>query len=315
MKSRQNQYILANQIIDLIQTLRLRAGHHLTEQFLAAELKVSRTPVRSALSLLAKERIVVARTNQGFFLAKAWAETEHVSIAVPTTPDQDVYAAMVSDRLHGNIPATVTQKELEERYKVNRSILLRALSRMADEGLIDRNRGRGWTFRPTLDNNLALRDSYNFRLAVEPSAFGMATFAVDTVTLKRSRADHEFALMGKTVQDLTPIHLFNLDSDFHEMIAGFSHNSFLIHAIQQQNRLRRLLEFQTYTSFRRVREWLREHLAIIEALDKSDLAGAADAMRRHLRNAAEASNSQVRNNKSGASSSQRQAAGRKRQRI
>jgi DNA-binding GntR family transcriptional regulator len=288
VKARQNRHILANQIIDLTTTLRLKAGHHLTEQFLAEELQVSRTPVRAALDMLEKQGVVVSRTNHGYFLARPWSEIEHLSLEVPTTHEQDVYTAIIRDRLLGSIPEKITQKELEIRYKTNRNTLLRALSRLADEGLVDRSRGRGWRFMPTLEGNVALRDSYNFRVAIEPTSFGMPTFVIDVVTLKRSQASHEFLLRGKTLREIDPLYLFELDSEFHEMIARFSNNRFMIHAVQHQNRLRRLLEFHTYTNFRRVREWLREHLAVIEVLGKNDLEAASQAMMRHLQNAAEA---------------------------
>lgn len=287
MKARQNRSILANQIIDLITTLRLRAGHHVTEQFLATELQVSRTPIRAALDLLEDEGVVVSRINQGYFLAKPWSEIEHLSLEVPTTQEQDVYESIIRDRLLGNIPEKITQKELEVRFKTNRNTLLRALSRLADEGLVERSRGRGWRFMPTLEGNLALRDSYNFRVAIEPTSFGMPTFAADEITLKRAQASHEFMLSRKDLREIDPLHLFELDSEFHEMVARFSNNSFLLHAIQHQNRLRRLLEFHTYTNFKRVREWLKEHLVVIDAIAKGNRNAASQALLRHLLNAAE----------------------------
>ncbi len=58
---KQAQYRLANLILDTARTLRLKAGHHFTEQWLADELSVSRTPVRSALRLLATRGVVDGR--------------------------------------------------------------------------------------------------------------------------------------------------------------------------------------------------------------------------------------------------------------
>ncbi|MGN6306266.1 MAG: FCD domain-containing protein, partial [Mesorhizobium sp.] len=49
--------------------------------------------------------------------------------------------------------------------------------------------------------------------------------------------------------------------------------------------LRRLLEFHTYTNFSRVREWIREHIVVIDAVAKGDLETAAEALRLHLQNA------------------------------
>jgi len=69
------------------------------------------------------------------------------------------------------------------------------------------------------------------------------------------------------------------------MLAAFTQNSFWIQAIQQQNRLRRLLEYRGYVSRDRVTEWCEEHLAIIEALSKNQRKRAASLLRQHLSHA------------------------------
>jgi len=283
--ARQNRYLLANQIIDLITTLRLKDGHHLTEQFLAKELQVSRTPVRASLDLLEREGIMISKPNQGYFLAKSWSEIEHLTLDVPSTEEQNVYAAIIRDRLTGEVPEKISQKEFEIRYNTNRNTLLRALSRLSDEGLVERSPGRGWRFMPTLEGNTALRDSYAFRTAIEPAAFAMPTFGINPVVLKRSQAAHEYLLTGNNLRNVNALQLFEMDSEFHEMLARFSNNSFLLLSVQHQNRLRRLLEFHTYTNFSRVREWIREHIVVIDAVAKGDLETAAEALRLHLQNA------------------------------
>jgi len=66
------------------------------------------------------------------------------------------------------------------------------------------------------------------------------------------------------------------------VLAKFSGNTFLAQAIQQQNRLRRLLEFGGFANRRRIREWCSEHLAIMDAVVEGDMARSADLMRTHL---------------------------------
>ena len=55
--------------------------------------------------------------------------------------------------------------------------------------------------------------------------------------------------------------------------------------MQQQNRLRRLMEYRGYGNRRRVRVWLREHLAILDALAAGKCGRAAQLMDRHLERA------------------------------
>lgn len=66
------------------------------------------------------------------------------------------------------------------------------------------------------------------------------------------------------------------------MIAAFSGNMFFLQAMQQQNRLRRLLEFGGYSNRRRVRDWCREHLDILDAILEGDNVRASNLMRDHL---------------------------------
>jgi DNA-binding GntR family transcriptional regulator len=141
-----------------------------------------------------------------------------------------------------------------------------ALSRLADEGLIAQSHGRGWQFKPTLEGDSALRDSYVFRIAVEPTSFGMPTFVVDPASLNRMYERHGHFRVGINLHSADSKSFFDFDAEFHETLASFSGNSFMIHAIQHQNRLRRLFEFQTYADAPRVKTWIMEHLEIMAGI-------------------------------------------------
>ncbi|MFO1149924.1 MAG: GntR family transcriptional regulator [Alsobacter sp.] len=278
------QYLLANLIVDMARSLRLKVGHHFTEQWLAEALSVSRTPVRSALKLLADRGVVEARRNQGFFLAIAWNELEAKhTLDVPSTPEEALYTTLVRDRLAGRLSDSITQTDLARLYSVNRVVLLRTLSRMSDEGLIARNKGQGWTFLPTIDSASARRSSYEYRMTVEPAGILLPGFSIDVLALKRMQADHDFAFAHAA--SMSDGALFELDASFHETIAGFSGNAYFLQAVQQQNRLRRLFEYQSYPNRPRVRVWLREHLTILKALEADNRADASQLLFTHLENA------------------------------
>ena len=284
----QSRFRLANQILDLVRDARFEPGHHLREQQLGSLLGVSRTPVRAALTLLAERGIVEARKNQGYFLIKPFDALHRIEIEVPSTVEQDLYERLVRDRLAGAIPNSLTQSEIIRRYDVDRAILLRTLGRLAEDGLLARNRGHGWTFLPTLDTVVALRGSYDFRLTIEPSILLLPSFTPDTSLLERSRLQHVFLMSHPDSSSIDGMQLFDTDAAFHEMLAEFSRNIFFLQAIQQQNRLRRLLEFGGYRNKRRVREWCREHLAIIDAVVAGQFSEASNLMRDHLAHAYEA---------------------------
>jgi DNA-binding GntR family transcriptional regulator len=283
--TQQNRFRLANQILDVIRDAKLEPGHHLREQQLADLVGVSRTPIRSALDLLAERGIVETRKNHGFFLRKPFDSLHRIEIEVPSTIEEELYAQLVRDRLEKRIPNSITQSEVARRYKVDRIALTRTLSRLAEDGLIARNQGHGWTFLPTLDSLVSLRASYEFRLTLEPACFLLPTFKPDRAAIERMRLQHLYLVAHPDIGSVSSMQLFETDTAFHEMCAEFSGNAFFAQAIQSQNRLRRLLEFGSYLDSRRVREWCREHLAIIEAIASGDLALASARMRAHLEQA------------------------------
>lgn len=276
---------LANQILDVIRDAKFEPGHHLREQLLADLLGVSRTPVRSALKLLSELGIIEARRNQGFFLVKSFNELHQINIDIPVSSDQDLYEQLVRDRIAGKLPDSLTQIEIAQRYDVDRSVMARTLLRLSEDGLIARNKGQGWSFLPTLNTDVALSNGYGFRLMIEPAALLSPAFRAERSALKRLRLQHIYLISHPDILAVDGRQIFDTDASFHEMLAEFSGNIFVLQAIQQQNRLRRLLEFGSYTNKQRVREWCEEHVAIIDAVLDKRMDAAAEMMRSHLQSA------------------------------
>jgi DNA-binding GntR family transcriptional regulator len=273
---------LAKQVIELIRDARFDVGHHLREQHLADVLGTSRSPIRSALTLLESLGAVESRRNHGFFLKLSPDELGRVELNVPATNDQALYDRVVRERLAGVLPESMTQTDIAKRYLVDRVTMMKTLSRLAEDGLIVRNRGHGWTFQPSLETTSSLKGSYDFRLALEPSSLLLSTFNVDRVALDKCRREHFYLLGHPDLGSVSPAQLFDTDANFHEMLARFSGNVFYLQAIQQQNRLRRLLEFGGYSNKRRIREWCAEHMEILDALEADDRTKAAELLRSHL---------------------------------
>src|SRR6266700_5890240 len=283
--SRQSSFHLANQLLDVIRDARLEPGHHLREQQLADLIGVSRTPIRSALNLLAKRGIVATRKNHGSFLRQPFDSLHRIEIEAPSSADEKLYQRLVRDRLENVVPNSMTQSEIARRYGVDRVALTRTLSRLAEDGLIAKNKGHGWTFLPTFDSLVSLKGSYEFRLTLEPACFKLPTFKPDLAAIERMRLQHLYLISHPDIASVSSAQLFETDAAFHEMCAEFCGNAFFAQAVQYQNRLRRLLEFVSYFDGRRVREWCREHLAIIEAVAADNLTEASTRMRAHLEQA------------------------------
>ncbi|MFT4003759.1 MAG: GntR family transcriptional regulator [Rhizobium sp.] len=280
--ARPNRRKLANQLVGLICELRLTAGSHLREQHLGDLLGVSRTPIRAALQVLAERGIVETRKNQGYFLVKAHHQLGKVEIAVPAMPDQLLYERLVKERIAKRLPDSFTQAEIATLYGADRITMHRTLALMAEDGLIARNKGHGWHFLPTLDGHVALQSSYEYRMAVEPALFLFSTFRADREILEKARERHLELLEHPNITSLQAQKIFSIDASFHEMMAEFSGNIFTLQAVQQQNRLRRLLEYNSYEDRKRVKAWCLEHITIIDATLENDLMKASRAMHDHL---------------------------------
>ncbi len=277
------QVEMAQKILAFIRQESLTEGDRLRELKLAETFGVSRTPIRNALKLLEEKGVVRLEPNQGAFVALPADALRGISLALPPSGDDQLYLRISDDRLSGRLPERVTQVEMQRLYDVDRPTMERVLGRMAEEGLMVRNPGQGWAFLPTLDSQRARRASYQLRRAIEPAAVLVPEFTVDHQALARLRREHEVLLEGEARGErISGQELYRIDALFHETIMEFSGNPLFLQAVQQQNRMRRMLEYRGNENRRRVSHWCREHIAIIDALDKGFVQEASYLLTIHL---------------------------------
>lgn len=282
---------IADRIVEHARANRLPEGTHLGAQALADLFDVSRIPVRAALLLLNKEGIVRAERNRGFFLAVDGGELperEGVNREPATPWDDPLYYRLAEDWLGGRIEERVSENELMRHYSVTRSRLLKVLQRATEDLWVERLPGRGWRFLAVMVSAQAYEDGYRFRMVLEPAALLEPTFQVDRAALQ-ALADQQIALLKGGFRKLSPTELFSLNSQFHEVLMGFSNNPFFVDAIKKLDRVRRLLDFRsTYATNRdRLLKQCSEHLEIIDLLEKGDNATAAQFLRDHIKGALE----------------------------
>lgn len=282
--SRLRQDVLSR-IVELIRARDLPAGARLSELGLARELRVSRTPVRGALRLLAERGVLEAEPRRGFFLRRPAAAV--TPVGSPSEPDEGdrLYLAIARDRLAGALPGHFSEADMLRRYGVGRSLLAGVLGRMAEIGLVERNLGHGWTFLPAIDSAEARAESYRFRLLIEPAALLEPGFRLDPDWARRIRARHD-ATLRTPWRDTASIAFYEMNADFHDGLAAACGNRYLHMAVQQQNRLRRFLNYDWPHGEGRVHASCREHLDILDRLEAGDREFAALLMRRHLEHAA-----------------------------
>jgi DNA-binding GntR family transcriptional regulator len=275
---------LLPRIVELIRSDGLGQGAHLPEIALAERLQVSRTPVRAALTHLARRGFLEWRPRRGFVLAKA-VEAIDATKLVAQPPEMDrVLLAIARDRQAGRLPNEVSEADLIRRYRVTRPLLLRVLTKLAEVALVERKPGHGWHFLPTLDDPRARAESYSFRRLLEPAGLLEPTFTLDPVWLQDMRRRHE-EMLAAPWRETTSIALFEMNAAFHEGLAAASGNRYLFMAVQQQTRLRRFGNYDWRHGHDRVVVSCTEHLEILARLEQGDREVAAALMRRHIDNA------------------------------
>jgi len=273
---------LAAQIAELIRAGEQPPHTPLREESLAARLGVSRTPIRGALKLLQRSGHVYYKENAGVFVAPGARDRARYKVSDEARPAEGLYRKILADRGRRALADTVSEAELLARYGVPRSLLSRVLIRIHGEGLIDRRRGHGWQFQPLLDTPQSIAESFRFRAIVESASLLEPGFRIDTAELKRVRERHRRFVAAKSTAR-TATEFFDMNSRFHEMLAQFSGNRFVLLAVEQMDRLRKFQEFASFTAdSRALVASCREHLAILDALEGGQREWAAALMRRHL---------------------------------
>lgn len=271
---------LADRIRGWIHAEGLAAGARLNENRLAEQLGVSRTPVRAALEHLAGQGFVARRPHRGVELVAVPPPPEAPPASIEAEDDA-LLLRIVRDRSRGQLADDVSETELMDRYGLGRPALRAALDRLAELGVAERKLGYGWRFVHDVWDAAARHESYRFRMTVEPAAIREPGYQLPEGWIERMRAGHEAFLAAPWTEE-SSIAFFEMNAAFHEGVAAGSGNRFFVLAIQRQNRLRRLANYDWKHGRERVEVNCREHLEILARLEAGDQELAALLMRRHL---------------------------------
>jgi DNA-binding GntR family transcriptional regulator len=282
---------LAASITDYIRRAALPTGERLTERQLAEQFRVSRTPVREALRLLADRNVVGRHIGRGYIVAEmvtsVHGDEVSGSMSELSPPDEEsIYLRIAEDRLASQLPERITEREFIRRYGLSRAALQRMLQRMLHEGWLERLPGYGWAFTPVLTSAQSYEQGYRLRIIMEPAAILEPTFVVDEAALRRCR-EVQCELVDGAIKTVSPAQLFDANSTLHEVIVGSSGNAFMLDALQRLNRVRRLIEYRKSVDRQAAAARCREHLELIDLLLTGNRETAADFMRLHLRLAAD----------------------------
>ncbi|EJL67568.1 transcriptional regulator [Variovorax sp. CF313] len=275
---------LARRIIEMIRREGYPIGQRLTEQALCDELAVSRSPVRKALQYLQAAGAVTSEPNRGYQVAKGASELGELEFSPDPSSEETVYMRIANDRIRGLLPDEIAEADLMSRYDLGRLQVQRVLNRMSRESMIDRKPGRGWMFRPLLSNVESHRESYRFRMIIEPAAILEPGYVVDIPELEKCRREQIELLQGG-IERCTPTELFRAGVHFHETVIAGANNRFLLDSLRTLNQMRRVVEYGTRLDRARLHRQCEEHLVMIDLLVKGERMEASQFLRQHLNTA------------------------------
>ena len=277
--------VLAVKVLDIIARGEHPIGFRLREQALADALGVSRSPIRKALQFLEELGAVGSEPNRGFFVAKDSAKLRRISIPRDDDSDEAVYMRIANERLSGVLPDEIAESDLMERYELTRLQVQRVLNRMGREGMATRKPGRGWVFRELLNTVESHRESYRFRMIIEPAAIMEPTFRIDKAAFDRARRV-QMQMLDGGIEAWTPAERFRAGAEFHEILVACSGNRFLVDALRNVNQLRRVIEYHLHTKSSQDRARLyrqcQEHLHLLDLLEAGERLEAFHELRKHL---------------------------------
>ena len=273
---------LAARIVEIIRREHYPVGHRLTELQLCEQLGVSRSPVRKALQFLESTGAVASEPNKGFRVATTPAKLASLQVASAADSDEAIYIAIADERLAGKLPDDIAEAELVQRYASTRLQVQRVLNRLAREGVIERKPGRGWSFLPLFNTPEAYRESYRFRMIIEPAALLEPGYEIDMAELDKCHRE-QVELLSGGIEKWPRSELFRPGVHLHETIVAGAHNRLLLDALRKVNMLRRLVEYRTKKFDReQMRQQCEEHLVLIDLLRRGERVEASHFLRKHL---------------------------------
>ncbi len=276
------QLRVAREIVAMVRRENRSAGHHLSKLQLAKAIGTSHNPVEAALDYLARKGIARHEPDRGYFLARDASALDAIAKTLAPAGDEPLYRRIVDARLSRRLGDTITETELMRMFDAARSAVHKTLTRIQQEGWVERRAGHGWEFQPLIDSVEAYEDNYELRRILEPAGILSRRFAAITEELEELKRQQSFMAKGGH-RKMTPAEWVDINARFHETLARWSGNRFMLQTIKRINQLRKVVEYRIVSGEPELRaRQATEHLRILEAIERDDRVSAARLLEKHL---------------------------------
>ncbi len=189
------------------------------------------------------------------------------------------YDQLLDQILTGDLPAgTILQeRSLADSLQISRTPIREALGRLESEGVIVRHLGRMIMVRDISVQEIM--DILHIRSILETEAVALAMGRVSKEELASVR--ELFERQGSSPAPTAAEHWF-ADDTLHNLIADAGGNAVLSEMVRSLRRRTRMFNLKRMPE--RYDPGREEHLALIDALERQDLAAGRQAMATHLEN-------------------------------
>jgi DNA-binding GntR family transcriptional regulator len=275
---------IAHEITKRIHGGELPPESHLSTQKLADNFRVSRSPVREALLLLANKGVLELRANRGFFVKRGIRIPKSALDLADHSDAPEKYYRFAEDWLQNKIPQEITEQFVRDRYELTKAQAIEHLGRAANEGWVERKDGYGWRLIAVAKTPEALAQIYRFRAIIEPANLLEPGFKLDrtVATVQRRVMD---GLLSGGVERWPAVRLIASGVAFHEALAQMSDNPLFLQSLIRVNRLRRLMDYRTLIDRERFYIQARDHLHMLDLLERGENLECSYFMKKHLSDA------------------------------
>jgi DNA-binding GntR family transcriptional regulator len=170
--------------------------------------------------------------------------------------------------------AKLSLHELATELGVSRSPVHHALTRLVSEGLLSVKARRGYYVTPVTPKTVV--DGYNVRLALELHAAEFTVGSVEAAKLDRFRT-----LMVESEAAISQEDWDAANAAFHEFQIDLAANEMLSHVYRELS-VNLMMQVIRGGMLEGGEYLAREHRAIVDAFEASDLAAAQQAIRAHI---------------------------------
>ncbi len=191
-----------------------------------------------------------------------------------------VYAGLRADlaRSAYRAGAVLSEERLARRFRVSRTPVRRALARLEQEGLVRILPKRGIVIPEVSPGEL--RELFDVREALEGMATRRAAGSVDARALRAAAAPLRRLAAQRSGASAEAARAAG--AAVHRLVLATAGNAVLARLVQQVNGRLELAQLISYYDPARVRDSIREHLAIVEALRRGDPDAAEERARQHV---------------------------------